>query len=95
MMLFLENYANIIGIVGVAMVLWAYCLIQLNQIDQNAVSFSLINLIGSFFILISLYFHPNLASVVIELAWFLISSIGLVKAIRRTKARVLLANSEQ
>ena len=75
----LKNF-NIIGIIGVVLVLLAYLLLQIDRLQQDSVLFSLLNLVGSFLILISLYFTWNLASGVIEAAWFLISLFGLVKA---------------
>lgn len=78
---FLSEAFNIIGISGVLMVLLAYCLLQMNKLNQTSISYSLLNFIGSGFILISLYFSWNLASGIIEIAWFLISLFGLTKAI--------------
>lgn len=76
----LINNFNAIGIIGVILVLAAYLLLQLDRLDQDSVIFSLMNLVGSFMILFSLYFTWNLASGVIEGAWFLISLFGLIKA---------------
>ncbi|MCH9770474.1 MAG: hypothetical protein K0U12_06305 [Gammaproteobacteria bacterium] len=78
---FIYHSANVIGIVGVVLVLLAYCLLQLGRMSQFSVSYSLINLIGSVLLLISLFVHWNLASVVIEIAWLIISIYGLVKSL--------------
>lgn len=74
---------NIIGISGVVLVLLAYCLLQMNKLNQKGITYSFLNFIGSGFILISLYFSWNLASGIIEISWFLISLFGLTKAVSR------------
>ncbi|HLD16830.1 MAG TPA: hypothetical protein VJB02_03845 [Coxiellaceae bacterium] len=78
-MMFLHGYSNHLGVIGVILVLWAYFLIQINRINKNGFWFSFTNLLGSVLILISLYYHPNLASVVIEICWLLISAFGLTR----------------
>jgi membrane-bound ClpP family serine protease len=75
----IQNF-NAIGIIGVILVLLAYFLLQIDRLKQDSVIYSLLNLVGSFLILVSLYFTWNLASGIIEIAWFLISVFGLVKA---------------
>ena len=74
-------YSNIIGIVGVVMVLIVYFLLQINRLSQSALVFSLTNFIGSVLILISLAYHYNLASFVIEVAWLLISLFGVIRCL--------------
>lgn len=80
---FLLKTANILGIIGVFMVLLAYILLQVGKMKSASVNYSLLNLLGSGFILVSLYFYWNLASGVIEIAWFLISFYGLIRALIR------------
>lgn len=79
MSVLLFHYSNEIGIVGVVLVLIGYGLLQIDKLKQDSFIFSFINFIGSIFILVSLYYHPNLASVVIEIAWLVISFFGLCK----------------
>lgn len=82
-----QNF-NTIGIIGVILVLVAYLLLQIDKLKQDSVTYSLLNLVGSFLILVSLYFTWNLASGIIEIAWFLISLFGLIKAfyfLKKTK----------
>jgi hypothetical protein len=72
-----------IGLFGVALILIAYGLLQLEKIDPKSVSYSALNFIGAVLILVSLYFAFNLASFIIEIAWLLISGFGLWKAFTR------------
>jgi hypothetical protein len=73
---------DVVGIIGVSFVLISYLLLQIDRIEPKSISYSLLNLLGAFLILISLYFTFNLASFIIEIAWLLISAYGLIKAIR-------------
>ncbi len=81
MMGFLAEDANIIGVVGVFLVLLAYMLLQLEKMKAGWISYSLLNTLGSALILVSLYFYWNLASGVIEIAWLIISLYGLIKSL--------------
>jgi hypothetical protein len=76
----MEIISNIIGLIGVAAVLFAYLALQLNWWRAKDFIYSFVNLLGSLLILYSLYFHWNLASVTIEVIWFLISSYGIWKS---------------
>ncbi len=84
-------YSNVIGVLGVILVLVAYLLLQLGKMCQHSFWFSFLNLLGSCFVLISLVYHWNLASVIIEIAWLAISAYGIVswciKAISHTNTR--------
>ncbi len=79
---FLGDHANTIGVTGVFLVLCAYILLQIGKMTVMHVSYSLMNFAGSIFILVSLLFYWNLASMVIEIAWLVISFYGLVKSMR-------------
>lgn len=81
MLVFLKSYSNVIGIAGVLMVLSAYFLLQINRLRSDRFFFSLCNLIGSVLILVSLCYHFNLASFVIEVAWLGISFFGVLRCI--------------
>jgi hypothetical protein len=74
---------NIIGVSGVAMVLAAYAGVQAGMLHEHRAPFSVINLLGAALILFSLAYDFNLPSLVIQLAWMLISAHGLWKALRQ------------
>ena len=75
--------ADAIGMLGTAMVLAAFYMQQLEYADSKGLSYNLINLVGALLLLISLWFHFNLASFVIEIFWIAASLIGLWKYWRR------------
>ena len=78
----MAEISNYIGLIGVIMVLTTYFLLQIGKLSVKNLSYSAANFVGSIFILFSLYYHWNFASVVIEFAWLLISAIGLYKYIK-------------
>ena len=67
-----------IGIIGVAMILIAYFLLQKGQLRVEGATYSSLNAIGALLILFSLLVDFNLSAFVIELFWLLISVYGLV-----------------
>jgi len=69
--------ANIIGMIGTLCVVGSYFLMQLSKLDPKGFLFNLINLLGAFFLLLSLLVHFNLASFIIELFWIAASIIGI------------------
>jgi len=74
---------DMIGIVGVLLVLWAYYRLQRQKLAATSIVFSVYNAAGSGMILVSLYFDFNLASFFIESAWTTISLVGVFFAVRK------------
>jgi uncharacterized membrane protein YidH (DUF202 family) len=66
-----------IGILGVAIVVVTYFLLQSEKIDSKGFLYSFLNAFGSLLIMYSLLYSWNLASFIIELVWILISLYGL------------------
>jgi hypothetical protein len=75
--------ADAIGMLGTLLVLVAYYLLQLEYTDPRGLAYNMINFLGAVFLLVSLYFNFNLASVVMEVFWIGASLIGLWKYWRR------------
>lgn len=75
------NYAyyDVIGSLGVAMIVISYFLLQIERIDSRSVGYSLLNGIGASLILFSLYFNFNWSAFLIEGFWLLISLMGLAR----------------
>lgn len=78
-MLNLESISDIVGMFGVVIILLAYYLLNFDRIHSSSISYLLMNLIGAFCILFSLLYTWNLASVIIETAWIIISLIGIYR----------------
>ncbi len=78
-------FANIVGIIGVIIVLWVYILLQLHKLTVADFTFSAVNFLGSVMILFSLFYHWNLPSVIIELSWLSISGYGIVRTLCKSR----------
>lgn len=79
--MFLDIYfiSDIVGILGVGLVIMAFFLIQLEKITTKSSTYLYFNFFGSMMLLFSLYYHWNMASVVIEMLWLMISIYGIIK----------------
>jgi hypothetical protein len=77
-----------VGMVGVVLVLLAYFSMQIGRMDPKKLQFSLINLVGSLLILVSLCYHLNMPSLVIEVAWLFISAYGVFRCLSGSKTSV-------
>ena len=77
------NWYDILGTLGVAIIVLTYILLQTERVRSDQLAYSLMNAIGAALILISLYFDFNLPSVVVEVFWLLISLFGIGKYLVR------------
>ena len=75
-----------LGVVGVALVLWAYFALQTGRLRAAYLRYSLLNGVGASLVLVSLLVEFNLAAAVLEGAWVLISLIGIVRWWRARRA---------
>ena len=66
------------GIIGAALYIGSYILLQVEIIDAGGI-YTLANLFGAMFCLVSLVYAPNLGSIIVQVAWILFSVIGLIK----------------
>lgn len=74
---------DLVGYAGVALILAAYALLQVDRISAKSLTYSALNGLGAAGVLVSLWYAPNLPAVVIETAWLLISVFGLYRAVFR------------
>lgn len=80
---FLDFISNPIGMVGVFLILVSYLLLSTGRWRANTIRFQFLNFLGAILILYSLFFHWNLSSVVIEIAWIIISLVGIYRILRK------------
>ena len=73
--------ADIIGMLGTAMILLSYLLLQTGRLNAERWPYSALNGVGALLVLISLWYEFNLAAFVLELAWCLISAWGLYRTL--------------
>ncbi|MCD6038682.1 MAG: hypothetical protein K0S27_82 [Gammaproteobacteria bacterium] len=78
----LKSISDPVGLLGVALQLAVYFLLSINRLSSNTLCYQLCNMIGACCILYSLFFHWNTPSVVIEVAWLLISLRAILRIAR-------------
>ncbi|MGE4418459.1 MAG: hypothetical protein AB7D38_01350 [Sulfurimonas sp.] len=70
---------DVVGIVGVVIIVITYFLLQSQKIDSKGFLYSFLNAVGSLLVVYSLLYNWNLASFILEFFWILISLYGLKK----------------
>ena len=75
------EWFDLIGNVGVLLMVIAYLLLQLQKISSAAVSYLALNVIGAVLVIISLSFRFNLSAFLMEGFWLLISLYGLARTL--------------
>lgn len=75
------KFHDILGTVGVGIIILTYVLLQLGRIRSEQLAYSLLNAVGASLILVSLYFAFNFPAFVVEFFWLLISLFGIGKYI--------------
>ena len=70
---------DFVGYAGVGLILFAFWSIQSDRLTADRLTYSLLNGIGACAILVSLYFNPNMPSILIEIAWLAISIYGIAR----------------
>jgi len=79
------SLTDLIGILGVTVIVITYILLQVEKMDAKDVRFSILNALGAFLIIVSLMFKWNLASFLMEFIWMMISVYGVLKYYRMKK----------
>ena len=75
------EWHDLIGNIGVMLVLVCYLLLQMEKLAAGNPLFSAINGMGALMILVSLTQEFNLSAFVVEAVWFVISIYGLVRSL--------------
>lgn len=81
---FLHSISNVVGLIGVALLLFAFFLLNTSKVSPLSLIYQWFNFIGAGFILFSLLFQWNLSAAVIEIAWMLISIVGIVRSYKHS-----------
>ena len=78
---------DIVGTLGVTIIIFTYILLQIEYIRSAQLIYSLFNAVGAALILVSLYFSFNFPSFVVEIFWLIISLFGVGKYFFRPKIK--------
>ena len=78
------NYGllDLVGNIGVVVLMIAYLMLQLNRLSSSGLAYSLLNAIGASLIVVSLLVNFNLSAFVMEVFWVLISLVGIYRYFR-------------
>ena len=79
------GWPTVVGLLGTLLILFAYFLMQARRLHGNGIVYQLLNAIGAAAIIVSLYYAFNLASMLLEIAWLLISLYGIVVGFRHRR----------
>jgi predicted membrane protein len=80
------SWFDLVGNIGVLLMVIAYLLLQLDKLSSSAVSYLLLNVAGAVLVIISLLFRFNLSAFFMEVFWLLISLYGLAKPLFSKRA---------
>ena len=81
------EWHDLVGNMGVLLILIGYLLVQLDRIDTTSYRYSAMNGLGALFLCISLYIEFNLSALLMEVSWLLISIYGLYRCYNLHKPR--------
>ncbi len=83
------NYGplDLIGNVGVVVLVITYGMLQLNKISSDGLAYSLLNAAGASLIVVSLIYDFNLSALLMEVFWVLISLLGIYRYFRLKSLR--------
>src|SRR5205807_9630796 len=73
------NWFDLVGNVGVLLMVIAYLLLQLEKLSGSATSYLLLNTVGAILVIVWLMFRFNLSAFFMGAFWLLISLYGLAK----------------
>ncbi len=82
------GWHDLLGIIGVVLVLATYMLLQLEKLSATSFLYSATNGLGASLILVSLIYEFNLSAFIIEAFWLLISTYGIVRYFSRNRSRL-------
>lgn len=80
------DLADAIGLLGSATFIGAFAYANLAK-QMDKLLFNAVNLVGAILLLVSLSVHFNLAAFVLEIAWGVIATYGIVKGLRERRGR--------
>lgn len=71
-----------VGLLGTAMILLGFALLQAGRLSGTGLVYQLLNLFGALGILVSLLGTFNLSVFVLELAWVAVSAYGIARSFK-------------
>lgn len=79
------TWHDLMGNLGVLLIVGSYFQLQINRISGNSAIYSVLNACGAALVLVSLRYDFNLSAAMVESFWLLISLLGLFLRARNRK----------
>ena len=76
------GFLDLIGNIGVVVLIIAYLMLQVNKLRTDGLAYSLLNAFGASLIILSLLVNFNLSAFIMEVFWVLISFVGIYRYFR-------------
>lgn len=80
------NVSDIIGFIGVALILGAYFLNVFHKVDRDDYAYLITNFLGGTLACISSYIIDSVPFIILEGTWALVSMIAIVRKVRSNKS---------
>lgn len=78
-----ELIVEVIGWIGMVLVLLAYFLITFKKTDRDSKAYHLLNLIGALFLGINSFINGAYPPGALDIAWMIIAIYGLTKGLKK------------
>lgn len=75
---------NVLGWIGMALLVGAYALVTLSRIHATGLAFQLMNLVGGAFLMLNTAYYGAWPSTALNLTWICIGTVGLLRAALRS-----------
>jgi len=75
-----------VGLLGTAMILLGFALLQAGRVSGTGLAYQLLNLFGALGILVSLLGTFNLSVFVLEVAWVAVSAYGIMRSFKTKRS---------
>ncbi|MCY4641898.1 MAG: hypothetical protein OXC41_04280 [Gammaproteobacteria bacterium] len=73
------QWHDVIGNIGVALIIITYLLLQLGRMGSASYTYSILNALGAFFVIISLMYDFNMSVFIIDVVWIGVSVFGIIR----------------
>ncbi len=73
------EWHDILGNLGVSFIVGTYILLQMERMSSAGFTYSILNALGAFFVIISLLHNFNLSGIIVQSFWAGISVLGILR----------------
>lgn len=78
---------DIVGWIGAALILIAYFLVSTRRVEGNALSYQILNIFGSVFLIVNTFYYRAFPSTFVNIIWIAIALYSLSGVYRMRKAQ--------